>query len=201
MILGRLVRGAFVGTALALWPLATFGASSTPAAPPIVFGGPFELIDHNGERRTDRDFGDRYLLVFFGYTFCPDICPTDLQVMAGALDLLGAAAERVQPLFITVDPARDTPAVLKDYVAHFHPRILGLTGEEAAIRATAKAYRVHRRKVVPAGADAGEDYYVDHSSMIYFMAPDGDFVTLFPHGSDPAGIAAAIRRYLAGESG
>ena len=105
------------------------GAAAPPPLPlDTLFGGPFDLIDHDGTRRTDADYRGRYMLVFFGYTHCPAICPTDLQHMAEAMDLLGAGADHIQPLFITTDPARDTPAVMKDYVANFGPRLVGLTG-------------------------------------------------------------------------
>ena len=109
---------------------------------------------------------------------------------------IGADGERVQPLFITVDPGRDTPDRLRDYVAHFHPRLIGLGGSEAQVRAAARAYKVHRRKVVLADADGPDDYLVDHSSITYLMGPDGAFVTLFPHDTDAAFMAKAIRKYL-----
>ncbi len=167
-----------------------------PADFPISFGGPFELVDHDGRRRTDRDFRGAFLLVFFGYTHCPDICPTGLQTMADALDLLGPLGKRVRPVFITVDPARDTPAQLKDYVASFHPRLIGLTGTEGRIAAAARAYKLHRFKV-PARGGAADEYLVSHSSITYLMGPDGKFVTLFPHGVKPEFMAKAMRKYLA----
>lgn len=172
-------------------------APSRPETPPpISFGGPFSLIDHDGNPRTERDFGERFLLVSFGYTYCPDICPTGLQTIATALDLLGRRAVRVQPLFVSVDPARDTPAALKAYVAQFHPRIIGLTGSETQVRAAAKVFRVHRSKVLLADADSEADYLVNHSSLSYLMAPDGQFITLFPHGTDAEPMAKAIAKYL-----
>ena len=116
--------------------------------------------------------------------------------MAAALDRLGAAGEPVQPLFISVDPARDRPAELAAYVARFHPRLIGLTGTEPAVAAAARAYRVHRRKVVLADQTAADDYLVDHSSLTFLIGPDGDWLTLFPHRTDPEFMAAAIRRYL-----
>ncbi len=170
----------------------------TAPPPPLAdfFGGPFSLIDHNGTRRTDRDFRGRYMLIYFGYATCPDICPTGLQTLSTALDLLGARADAVQPLFITVDPARDRPEVLKDYVSHFHPRLIGLTGEESEIRAVAKAYRIHRRKVVLADSAGPDDYLVDHGSITHLMGPDGKHVTLFPHGADAQRMAEVLARYL-----
>ncbi len=176
--------------------VATHGLVAVAQAPlPISFGGPFTLIDHNGTQRTERDYLGRYLLVSFGYTNCPDICPTGLAEMARAIDLLGAAGTRVQPLFITVDPARDTPARLKEYVAAFHPRLIGLTGSEAQVAAAARAYRVHRAKVVLPDAAPG-DYLATHGSIIYLMDEAGKFVTLFPHGAEAETMAETIRRYL-----
>ncbi len=163
---------------------------------PALFGGAFALVDHDGMGRTDRDFRGRFMLVFFGYTHCPNICGTGLATMATALDGLAGDARRVQPLFITVDPARDRPERLKSYVSRFHPRLIGLTGNEAQVRAAAKAYRVHRSKVLLPGAPP-EDYLANHTSLTYLMGPDGKFVTLFPHGTEPEVMAAAIRRHMA----
>jgi protein SCO1/2 len=164
---------------------------------PISFGGPFTLVDHQGRERTDKDFKGQYLLVFFGYTFCPDICPTGLQTLSSALDLLGEGAARVQPLYISVDPERDRPETLKSYVGHFHPRLIGLTGSEKQVRDAARAYRVHRSKVILADAPKDE-YLVNHTSITYLMGPDGKFVTLVPHGTKADVMAKALKRYLAG---
>ncbi len=170
----------------------------TAPPPPLAdfFGGPFSLIDHDGTWRSDRDFRGRFMLIYFGYATCPDICPTGLQTLSTALDLLGARADAVQPLFITVDPARDRPQALKDYVSHFHPRLIGLTGDESEIRAVAKAYRIHRRKVVLADSAGPDDYLVDHASITHLMGPGGMHVTLFPHGTDAERMAEVLRRYL-----
>ncbi|MDD9878715.1 MAG: SCO family protein [Magnetovibrio sp.] len=193
---GRWLAAGLIAIVLAASP----AAAKAPPALPFSFGGAYALTDHTGRAVTDRDFRGRFQLVFFGYTYCPDICPTGLTDMAAALDALGPLAERVQPLFISVDPGRDTPAVLKDYVAHFHPRLIGLTGSEAQVRAAAKAYRVHRSKLVTQGAKADE-YLVNHTSITYLMAPDGTFVTLFPHGTKPAFMTKALRKYLARDGG
>ncbi|MBL8590160.1 MAG: SCO family protein [Methylobacteriaceae bacterium] len=157
------------------------------------FGGPFALTTHDGRRVTEADFRGRFLLIFFGYTRCPDVCPTGLATMAAALDALGPRAERLQPVFVTLDPARDTPPALADYVASFHPRLIGLTGSESEIAAVARAFRVHRVKYQPA---AGGDYAVDHGSLTYLMGPDGGFLTLIPHGATPGRMADVLRRYL-----
>jgi len=168
-----------------------------PAAMSKLFGGAFTLVDHEGRTRSDRDYLGRYLLINFGYTQCPDICPNDLSAMAEALEIVGVGKTILQPLFITIDPKRDTPAALKSYVAAFHDDFVGLTGSEAQIRVAASAYRVHRRKIVLKG-EAPENYLASHSSMTYLMGPDGKFVTLFPYNTAPDVMAAAIRRYLAG---
>ena len=187
MSLGR--RAALGLLLVALGPI---GGRADEQPWPVSFGGPFTLTDHTGRRVTDRDFRGSWLLVQFGYTGCPDLCPLSLGTLAQALDLLGpAAAARVQPLFITVDPARDTPAALAGFVPSFHPRLLGLTGSEPEIRGVAKAYRVHRRKVLadPARPDG---YLIDHGSFTYLMGPDGRFVTLFPYGAPAQRMAEVI---------
>jgi protein SCO1/2 len=157
-------------------------------------GGPFGLIDHTGRPRTNADFRGKLMLVYFGFTYCPDICPTDLQAISLALDRLGAAADQVQPLFITVDPERDTAAHLAEYVSLFHPRLIGLTGDAAAIRAAADAYKVYYAKVPN---DAGTDYTVDHTAFIYLMDADGKYLGFFPPGTPPERIAETIAHQLA----
>ncbi len=181
------------------------GGSAGPAGEdPLAgrFGGPFSLVDHTGRRVTDADFRGRFLLVTFGFTHCVDVCPVDLAVQQRALDDLGAAADALQPLFVTVDPARDTPEVLARYVADFHPRLLGLTGSEAEIAAVARAFRVHRRKVALEHPDAAHlrdfagDYIVDHGTLTFLIGPDGRFLTLIPHTTDPGRVADVLGRYL-----
>lgn len=169
--------------------------NATPPALENLFSGSFDLVDHTGKARSDKDFRGRYLLIYFGYTYCPTICPTNLQHMALALQTLGKKAENVQPLFITIDPARDTPPELKAYMANFGDRFIGLTGTEKQIRAAAKAYRVHRRKVIP-DKTAPEDYLVDHSSLTLLIGPDGKFRTLFPHDTSGAVMAQRMAKYL-----
>ncbi len=178
--------------------LAVPAAAQDRVPPPLakLFGGPFALVDQDGEPRTDADYRGRFMLIYFGYTYCPDICPTNLAVMSEALDALGAEAARIQPILISVDPARDTPEALKEYAAAFHPSLVGLGGSEAQVRAAAKAYRVHRRKVIPPDTDP-EDYLVDHSSLTYLMGPDGGFVTMFPHDTPADRMADVLRGYLA----
>jgi protein SCO1/2 len=157
-------------------------------------GGPFTLTDHNGRRVTEKDFAGRYMLVFFGFTFCPDVCPTALQVSAAALDKLGAKADKVTPVLISVDPERDTPEQLKGYVASFHPRLVGLTGSVEEVTAAAKAYRAYWRKVKDDKSAAG--YTIDHTSIVYLMGPDGRFITHFTHATSVDAMAAGIARHL-----
>ena len=157
-------------------------------------GGPFELIDHTGQARTERDFRGKLMLVYFGFTYCPDICPTDLQAIGLAMDKLGAGADNLQPLFITVDPERDTRDHLAEYVKLFHPRLIGLTGTADAIRRAADAYKVYYAKV-PLGKDAG-DYTVDHTAFIYLMDRDGNYLGFFPPGTSADRMVEIIRPRL-----
>src|SRR5882672_7137348 len=159
-------------------------------------GGPFELTDQTGRRRTDADFQGKLVVLYFGYTFCPDVCPTELQSISLALDKLGAAADAVQPLFITVDPGRDTPARLADFVSSFHPRLIALTGSLAEIRKTAIAYRTFFAKN---GATTPDNYSVDHTGFIYLVGKDGRYLGFLPPGRAPDAIADAIRTRLGPE--
>lgn len=173
--------------------------NATAAPDPLAtqFGGPFALTDHTGKRVTDADFRGRFLLVYFGFTRCTDTCPVDLPVIAGALDGLGPLAGKIVPLFISVDPVNDTPAVMATYVANFHPRLVGLSGSEAEITAVAKAYKVHRRKLTQAHHGHGE-YTIDHGSLTYLMGPDGRFLTLLPHGTSAERMTMVLHKYLSG---
>jgi protein SCO1/2 len=158
-----------------------------------AIGGPFSLEGPQGPV-TDRDFAGRYRLMFFGYTFCPDVCPTALSTVAAALDKLPAAQrERLAPIFVTIDPARDTPQVLKDYVAAFHPSIIGLSGTDQQIAEVAKSFKVYYAKVK--GSKEGE-YSMDHSAILYLMGPDGKFVAHFPHGTTADDLAAGLKKHL-----
>jgi cytochrome oxidase Cu insertion factor (SCO1/SenC/PrrC family) len=159
-----------------------------------LVGGPFELIDHSGHIRTERDFRGKLMLVYFGFTFCPDICPTDLQAIGLALEKLGDDADKVQPLFITVDPARDTAQHLAQYVPMFHPRLIGLTGNAEAIRKAADAYKVYYAKIPLGKAD---DYTVDHTAFIYLMDGDGNYLGFFPPGTSADRLVEIIRPRLA----
>jgi protein SCO1/2 len=189
--------GLLTGAALGFLALRASGPSvegeSTVTGRPTV-GGPFSLIDQDGKHVTDKDYRGRYMLVFFGYTNCPDICPAGLQVMSAALDKLGKRADDVVPIFITLDPTQDTPEKLKTYVKAFSPRLIGLTGSEADIAATAKAYRVYYQKV-PDDKDPTR-YSIDHSAIFYLMGKDGALLTPIPHTNDVDQLTATLDKAL-----
>lgn len=165
------------------------------ASSSMSIGGAFTLVDHDGRTVTDVDYRGRFTLVFFGYTYCPDVCPTTLQTISNAMDLLDSSADQVQPLFVSVDPERDTPEVLKSFVGNFHPQTIGLTGSAEQVAAVAKAYKVYFQKVEEEGADEDE-YLVNHSSIIYLMDPNGEFAAHFSHGTTSDEMAAEIRKHL-----
>lgn len=156
-------------------------------------GGPFMLTDQTGAQVTDQSYKGLYRLIYFGYTFCPDACPTQLQVMAQAVDDLGPAGKKIQPIFITVDPERDSVKQLSGYVPLFHPRLVGLTGTPMQIAQVAKEYKVYYAKADDPGSGT---YLMNHSSFVYLMDPAGKFVTVFPHDMDAEKMAGEIRRYM-----
>ncbi len=168
------------------------------------------LVDHRGRWVSEADFRGRYLLVYFGYTYCPDVCPTDLQTMSEAVETLDAAGVSVQPIFVTVDPERDTASHLADYVDAFHPRLIGLTGSPEEIARTAKDYRVRYFKLhypVENDDDGDEDgeatkaeYAIRHSALTYLVGPTGRRLTTFPHGERPDDMAREVARHIAGDS-
>ncbi len=159
---------------------------------------PFSLVDQTGRAVTDRDFAGSFMLIFFGYTHCPDICPTDLTVMGEAVDLLGGAGDAVQPIFITIDPARDTVEVMAAYVQHFHPRLVGLTGTPEQISAIGARYGVQAKqyRVEDASVSTEDDYFLDHTGATYLLGPDGGGLTYFQHGVPAADIAATIQQFI-----
>lgn len=163
---------------------------------PVPIRGAFRLVDHNGVPRSDADFRDRYLLVFFGYVDCRSMCTVGLRRMAQAVDELGAAGERVQPIVITVDPENDTPEVLRRELAKIHPRLLGLTGSPEALEAAYRAYRLRPRLV---GTDLAGNRIVSHTSYIYLMERDGTLATLLPPILSPQRMSAIIAGYLGGD--
>jgi len=166
---------------------------STVVGKPKI-GGPFTMLDQDGRTVTEADFAGRYMLVYFGYTYCPDVCPTSLSVMADALDVLGAKADKIVPVFVTVDPERDIPEFLKEYIVHFHPRLVGLTGTPEQVAKMAKAYKVFYQKVGDGYGDG--DYLMDHSSITYLIGPDGQFISHFGHGTGPETIAEQLARLV-----
>ena len=178
-----------------LWHLGDLRAhnsvESVPTGETVTLGGPFALTDQNGVVRTEKDYRGKYMLVFFGYTYCPDVCPTTLAVMSAALDKLGAQADRIVPLFITVDPKRDTPEKLKSYLASFGPRFIGLTGDPKDIAAVAKEYRVYYREHA---AENGGEYTVDHSGVVYLMDPGGAFIANYSLETSPETMAADLAK-------
>ena len=167
-----------------------------PGTVGAAIGGPFTLTDHAGRTVTERDFLGRHMVIFFGYTFCPDVCPTNLATVADALDILGDdLAARIAPVFVSVDPERDTPDLLAQYVGNFHPRMVGLTGSAEQVSAVARAYRVYYAKADQADGD-NETYLIDHSAITYLVGPDGSFIRHFPHGITPEAMAEGLRRAL-----
>jgi protein SCO1/2 len=166
------------------------GGQPVQSSGAALIGGPFSLVGADGKPVTDRDFRGRYMLIFFGYTYCPDVCPTTLAVMSAALNIMGQRAERIVPIFVTVDPKRDTPETMKTYLSAFGPRWVGLTGTPDEIAAIAKAYRVYFK------INAGEDgnYTVDHSGVVYLMKPDGSYLANYSLANAPDTMAADLTR-------
>jgi len=159
----------------------------------VSIGGPFALTDQNGVVRHDSDFRGELMLVYFGYTYCPDACPTALAAIGAALEKLGEGGKAVQPIFITIDPARDTVAQMKSYTANFTPRLLALTGTDQQIAAVARGYRTYYAKVKGAGED---DYSMDHSALVYLIGRDGQYLAHFAPDATADQMAAAIKKFL-----
>ncbi len=196
LLIGLLASFAGVVGALALIPGAIDSLMPKRGAVTIgkaLVGGPFELTAHTGQRVRDTDYRGKLMVVYFGFTYCPDICPAGLQVITAALDKLKRGADRIAPLFITIDPERDTPAQLKSYVASFHPSLTGLTGTAEDISAVAKAYRVYYRKAQNPDLS---DYTMDHTSFMYLMDGKGEFITHFPHAVTPDKLAERLELEL-----
>jgi protein SCO1/2 len=190
----------FAALLLAAAPSACSRGGETRQPPPLAgakIGGPFTLTDQDGHTVSDTRFAGKYRVMYFGYTFCPDVCPTDMQTLGAGLRAFEAKdatrAAKVVPVFVTVDPARDTPAVLKPFVAAFHPRMIGLTGTPAAIAAVAKEYAVFYEKQPPA---PGGGYMVQHSRVAYLMDPAGKPVALIPVDKTPDDVAGELARWV-----
>lgn len=171
------------------------GRAQSPVAAD-TFGGPYTLVTHMGEEVTDQTFSGRYQLIYFGFTFCPAICPTELAKMTQALNGLGDKGEDITPLFISVDPERDTVEVMKGYVKLFHPRLIGLTGTVEQVEVVKKSYKVYAAKVED---PAMTEYTVDHSSYIYFMDPQGRLLSLFKTDDTADSMVKDMRKWLSGE--
>lgn len=179
----------------------------------VLIGGPFTMTDHSGETVTSKDFRDSYLLVFFGFSNCPDVCPTTLADIARTLELLDEKSAFVQSLFVSLDPERDTPERLAEYVAAFDPKIVGLTGTPEQVAAVADQYRVYYEKVSAAAysqqgsessasekaaeTSSGEDYMISHQGNTYLMSPEGQYLTHFSYGTRPEAMAKTIRKAFA----
>ena len=157
--------------------------------------GKFMLVDQDGNLVTETDMQGKYQMLYFGYTYCPDVCPSSLQVMSLALKKLGDKADRIQPYFITVDPERDTVDIIKSYVSYFGTDLIGLTGSKAMLERVAKQYKVRYEKVVEEGMDP-ENYVMDHTASVFLMAPDGSFITKFAHGITPDTMVEKINEYV-----
>ncbi|MGE0754487.1 MAG: SCO family protein [Alphaproteobacteria bacterium] len=216
-----------VATAVLLW--ATQGRQPAPEADavavsgedaegyvaPASVGGKFTLIDHTGAERTEQDYRGKIMLVFFGFTHCPDICPVTVSTFSSLMELLGDKADKVAPLFISVDPGRDTPAVMKDYLSNFDARIVGLTGTAEQVKSAADAYKVYYAQAqqpteqadgygaqesgdhsAHVGHGAGDNYMVDHSGYVYLMDPQGNYVEHFRYDVSEQELADAIKPYL-----
>jgi protein SCO1/2 len=194
----RLVARAALLLALLLAACSGGGGGGDP--PPLQgarLGGPFTLTNQDGRQVTDEQFDGQYRLLYFGFTYCPDVCPVDLQSIGQAMRQLEKSdpdlAARVAPIFISVDPERDTPAVLKQYVAAFHPRLIGLTGTPEQIADVAKKYGIFYSKEAKRGAN---DYMVNHSRMALLFGPKGEPIAIVPHDKGADAIAAELKRWV-----
>lgn len=198
LILGAGLIMLAVGLLLPWW-LQQNSRSGASMIGQAAIGGPFELLDQNGNTITDSDLRGSYMLVFFGYTYCPDFCPQTLLTVTTALDLLEqeapTKAEQVVPVFITIDPERDTVEAMAAYAQHFHERLLALTGTAEQIEAAAQAYRVYYRKAEDSSLN---DYLMDHSTFVFLMGPEGDYITHYSHSTTPEEMAASLEEEVAG---
>ena len=188
IILAAFGASLVVGLVLMLWAMGGLRNVTAPAA----IGGPFQLTDQAGQTVTDANLKGRPTVIFFGFTHCPDICPTALFEMSEVLRVMGKDADRVNAWFVSVDPERDTPAAMKDYLSSFDPRLKGLTGSPEAVAKVISGYRVYAKKVPLKGGD----YTMDHTALIYLMDRDGKFVASFNLKRTPEEAAADLKRYL-----
>ena len=191
---GLAVLGVVFFAFTVLWHDDRQASQTNSSTSSVLIKSDFELVDHTGNPIADEDFKGGWQLVFFGFTYCPDICPTTLSTVSAVMEGLGSDGELITPLFITVDPERDTPEVMADYITNFDPRIIGLTGSPGQIDTAAKAFRVYYSKVENVGAP--DDYTMDHSAFLYLMGPSGDYAAHFSHQDDVEKIVAGIREKL-----
>ncbi len=180
-----------IGVGLYLMPDKT--AQTQKSSGEALIGGDFTLINQNGETITDKDFRGKFMLVFFGFTNCPEVCPTGLLTITQAMELLGKDATKIAPVFITVDPKRDTPEQMASYLSNFYPSLTGLTGTPEQVKAVEKVYRVYSSKVVDKTSD---EYTMNHSAFVYLMDKNGKFLTHFSHDSETAKMADMIKKYI-----
>ena len=192
MLLAALIAGGY------LWglgnPQQAVNGVSQAVSGEAEIGGPFALIDQDGMPRRDEDFRGKYMLVFFGFTYCPDVCPTTLAILSAALEDIGPLSDEIVPVLITVDPARDTPEMLKPYLSAFGPQFVGLTGSQDDIDDAVRAYRAYYQV-----DGEGEDYTINHSTVVYLMDREGRFLTNYALDMGPDAIAADLRKRLEAE--
>jgi protein SCO1/2 len=194
-----IIAGVAIGAvvALAIFPetrQALLPSPGSVTSGKALVGGPFTLTDDTGTRVTDKDYRGRYMLVFFGFTSCPDVCPAGLQLISAALENLGPKADRITPIFVSVDPERDTPEKLAAYVKNFNPRFVGLTGTPEEVAGVAKAYKVYFKKVP--NESKPDEYGMDHTSIIYLMDSNGEFVTHFTPTTTVEELTAKLDKVL-----
>lgn len=195
----KMLLAALVALAIGAFALLQIGSrnagqseSETGVSDSVAIGGPFTLTDQDGRSRTDADFRGSLMLVYFGYTYCPDVCPLTLATMGAAVDSLGEKGKEIAPIFITVDPDRDTPAKMKEYAARFSPRLVALTGTKDQIAQAAKAYHIYYAK----HEDSSTAYTMDHSSIVYLMSRNGKYFTHFSPDTSAQDMAARIAKFL-----
>lgn len=188
VIIAAFAASLAVGLAVMLWAMGGLRTVTAPAA----IGGPFQLADQAGQTVTEQNLKGKPTLIFFGFTHCPDVCPTSLFEISEVLKAMGTDADKVNAWFVSVDPERDTAAAMKDYLSSFDPHLVGVTGDVASITAMGKAYRVYFKKVP---LDGGS-YTMDHTAIVYLMDKDGRFVAPFNMKRRPEEAAADLRRYL-----
>ncbi len=195
LVLALAVLAGVTAYVAGFWPFAAKLEEAAADQGKALIGGPFSMVDHTGARATDASFAGRAKLMYFGYTYCPDVCPLGLATIVAAYErLTPAERDQIVPIFVTVDPERDTVAAIADYVALFHPALIGLTGSPEEVDAIAKVYRVYYRK---AESEDLADYLVDHSAFMYLMDGDNEYVTHFGHDSTVDDLVIGIREHLA----